>query len=100
MLINITKDKSTSTLTLHGRFTFAVHGEFREAFNTAVDNGSKVVVVDLHDVEYMDSAALGMLLVIRDRAQGYGMEIVISRPAKYVKSILDIANFQKLFQII
>ena len=100
MQITVTHNKLNATLTLHGRFTFEVHNDFREAFNKAIDAGSKGIFIDLHDVCYMDSAALGMLLVVRDRAKGHAITITLQHPSPIVKSILDIANFQKLFQII
>jgi len=51
-------------------------------------------------VEYLDSSALGMLLLVRERAEAVGKPVVLSHPNPTVAQILDIANFRKLFTIL
>lgn len=83
------------TITIEGRFDFNRHQEFRRAY----ENMGKLseVVLDLVSTEYLDSSALGMLLVLRETVGDAKVRIVNARPA--VKRILEIANFQKLFQV-
>jgi anti-anti-sigma factor len=50
-------------------------------------------------VAYLDSSALGMLLMVRERAQAANKEISLSQANPTVMKILDIANFSKLFTI-
>jgi anti-anti-sigma factor len=47
----------------------------------------------------MDSSALGMLLLMHERAQEAGKKVELSKANSTVKQILDIANFGKLFTI-
>jgi anti-anti-sigma factor len=56
-------------------------------------------VVDLQATDYMDSSALGMLLVLRERAGGDRAQIRIVNCKPEIRRILDIARFGQLFQI-
>ena len=87
-----------ATVRLQGRFDFSVHRSFREAFKSALDNAAvKEIQVDLGAVEYIDSSALGMLLLSRENAAAVGKTVALARAAGPVKQVLDIANFHKLF---
>ena len=87
-----------SCLTIHveGRFDFNCHQQFRRAYEGAGGSPTEYVV-DLRGTEYIDSAALGMLLVLRESAGSATVRITNSRPA--VRKILQIANFNTLFAI-
>jgi len=80
------------------RFDFAVHNEFRTATKLAEAGVSKIEV-DLTHTDYLDSSALGMLLVLRDKVAGNKAAIQIRGAREEVKKILEIANFDKLFTL-
>jgi anti-anti-sigma factor len=48
-------------------------------------------------VEYLDSSALGMLLILKERAGATNKRVAITNCRGAVKQVLDIANFGKLF---
>lgn len=85
------------TISVSGRFDYFQHVAFRAAHRPR-HPGPKGYVIDLDGVSYMDSSALGMLLVLRDQA-GEGVSITLARPRPAVRKLLEIANFQKLFRI-
>ena len=82
-----------------GRFDFSAHAEFREASRLA-STGITKIEIDLSTTEYMDSSALGMLLVLRDLVGGNKNAITIRNARHEVKKILEIANFDKLFNLV
>jgi anti-anti-sigma factor len=57
------------------------------------------VDVDLGEVAYLDSSALGMLLMLRDKAKSAGREVRLVNARGSVRQVLEIANFGKLFAI-
>ena len=66
MDIQTTAYDSKATLRLKGRFQFDSHREFRSAYEPYIeDPAARVVVVDFSGVDYLDSSALGMLLLLR-----------------------------------
>lgn len=96
----VSDDGATVTIAISGRFDFGIHREFRNAYEKAdVKNPHPKFVVDLSGTEYMDSSALGMLLLLREHAGGDRSDVVIVNCRPVIKEILDIANFDKLFTI-
>ena len=86
------------SIKIGGRFDFSVHKEMREATNL-MESGVKKIEVDLSGTDYLDSSALGMLLVLRDKVPGDKKGISIKGAKAEVKKILEIANFDKLFTL-
>ena len=100
MQASITKDAGKTVINLSGRFDFNTHREFRNAYEPLVgDADTQAVVVDFAGVDYLDSSALGMLLMLRDKLGGVGKEVALTGVCGNVKQVLDIANFGKLFPI-
>jgi anti-anti-sigma factor len=100
MLISSVVSGESATLKLGGRFDFHSHRDFRGAYEKILENGAvREIVVDFGDVDYLDSSALGMLLLLREKAEGRGKSVVLAGMKGTVKQVLDIANFGKLFSI-
>lgn len=86
------------TIKIQGRFDFSAHQEFRDAYEK-VSQDPKGYVVDMKETTYLDSSALGMLLLLRDHAGGDNSHIEIVNCNPDVKKILTISNFEQLFTI-
>ena len=99
MQATVTVRDGIAAISLQGRFDFNSHREFRDAIDTVLASPATAIAVDFAGVEYLDSSALGMLLMLRDRAKGIGRDVALANCRGTVKQILDIANFGKLFKI-
>ena len=67
------------TLRPQGRFDFNCFRDFRSTYEAALaQDGVKCVVVDLQQVQYIDSAALGILLLLRDKAAAQGAKVELA----------------------
>jgi len=86
------------TIKIQGRFDFSAHQEFRDAYEKA-NAKPDGYVVDMSETTYLDSSALGMLLLLRDHAGGDTSHIEIVNCNNDVKKILTISNFEQLFTI-
>ncbi|WKJ92460.1 STAS domain-containing protein [Methylomonas montana] len=98
MSIDARVESGVLSIRVRGRFDFGVHNEFREA-TKLLESGIKLIDVDLSGTDYMDSSALGMLLVLRDKVAGDKSAIRIKNARAEVKKILEIASFDKLFTL-
>ncbi|GAA5158237.1 STAS domain-containing protein [Viridibacterium curvum] len=97
---SVTVSDSAATLRLVGRFDFKAHREFREAVEKLLQqSGARAVKVDMAEVSYLDSSALGMLLMLRDKAKAASRDVSLVGVSGSVRQVLDIANFSKLFSI-
>jgi HptB-dependent secretion and biofilm anti anti-sigma factor len=99
MQTNVSNREGKTTIALQGRFDFNSHREFRDAVDRAVKEAATEILVDLSGVDYLDSSALGMLLVLRDKAKGAGKNVVLASARGAVRQVIDIANFGKLFTL-
>jgi anti-anti-sigma factor len=87
---------ATLTIAINGRFDFNCHQAFRRAYEGV--EGIEQYLIDLSKADYIDSSALGMLLLLRENVGAKGVvKIVNATPA--VRRILEIANFQRLFPL-
>lgn len=64
-----------------------------------IASGGGAVVVDLTDVDYIDSAGLGMLLNLRERAGKTETQITLTGAAGLTREALELASFDTLFAI-
>lgn len=94
----LNNDGTELTISIEGRFDFSQHQVFRSTIEGNSDR-VRTFVVDLGRSEYMDSAALGMLLLLLDKAGGNRERVKIVNANKDVRKILEIANFDKLFTL-
>lgn len=96
--INVQISDTIAKLILRGRFDFNSQRLFRSSYDAPLGSGEvKVMEIDMGDVEYLDSSALGMLLLLKERASAAGKDVTLSNCRGTVKQVLEIANFNKLF---
>ncbi|MBF0226366.1 MAG: STAS domain-containing protein [Desulfobacterales bacterium] len=94
----LSQDGKVLTVGIPDRFDITLFQSFTEAYKSKIESISKIVV-DLSNTKYIDSSALGMLMLMRERAGGEKAKVDIINASPNVKKILVIANFQKLFNI-
>ena len=100
MQTNVLINNGKAVVKLQGRFDFSSHREFRESCNSCLAAAQvHEIELDMGGVEYLDSSALGMLLMLKERADTAAKRIVLSACHGTVKQVLDIANFGRIFSI-
>lgn len=97
--INISNDKKVATIKINGRFDFSAHNEFRKSYKD-VEISSGEYIVDLAGTEYLDSSALGMLLLLKEYADSQSSSVSLTGFNDEIKEILTIASFDKIFTLI
>ena len=95
---SVSPDGSTLTISIQGRFDFSSHQEFRGAYE-GLAKAPDQYRIDMRETTYLDSSALGMLLLLRDYAGGDKARIEILNCSTDVRKILTISNFEQLFSI-
>ena len=100
MKMQVQTDNRRATISLGGRFDYSAHREFRAACDSSIANPRiDELVVDFAAVEYLDSSALGMLLLLKERADVARKTVSLVQTRLAVKQVLEIANFHQLFRI-
>ena len=96
--VEVSDDKKQATLKVSGRFDFSLHNEFRKAYKGLGVSGGEYIV-DLGTTEYLDSSALGMLLLLKEYAESESSKVKITNGSPEILEILNIASFDKLFTL-
>jgi len=86
------------TIEVLGRFDFVFHKDFRNAYES-LETPPRRYIIDLGKVTYIDSSALGMLLLLRDFAGGDEADIKVIHCNEDVRKVLLISKFDQLFQV-
>ncbi len=101
MQTDVSIEDGKALLRLAGRFDFNAHRDFRSAYEPLIENvETHSIRIDLGGVDYLDSSALGMLLMLRDKAAAMKKPLDLANAQASVKQVLEIANFGKLFRIV
>lgn len=86
-----TQNDATATYHLRGSFTFEDNPRFRAIIQSIPEQKIKSLVVDLAAVDFMDSAALGMLLLLHDEAKQHNARVTVANPVGQVRKLLEIS---------
>lgn len=87
-------------IVMKGRFDFQVHKEFKEAYTGLFDNAAvRLIEIEMSKLDYLDSSALGMLMLLNERAKPVNKIISLVNPSGMVNQVLEVANFNRLFNI-
>jgi len=101
MTIKTQVAQETGTLSLEGRFDFNVQRDFRQGYESLLHQpGVTRVELDLRGVDYIDSSALGMLLVLKEVMEKSRQQLTITNCTDPVRKVLDVANFGRLFVLV
>lgn len=84
---------------LKGRLTFSDYSVFREISDYLNQFNPKTCLVNLKDLEFIDSAGLGMLLIMRDKVATKNGVVVLKNSQGQVKKMLTLGNFESLFSV-
>ncbi|MBW8309356.1 MAG: STAS domain-containing protein [Candidatus Paracaedibacteraceae bacterium] len=84
---------------IKGRLTFADYSQFRELTELFTENKSRECQLNLNDLEFIDSAGLGMLLIARDKMRMQEGEVTLRGAHGQVKKMLDLGHFSSLFRV-
>lgn len=93
--VSLSDDEKELRMEVDGRFDFNIHHQFRKAYQ-----GLPVTtrfVIDMANTSYMDSSAMGMLLLLREYAGKDSADIHLVNCNPEIKKVLEISNMDKLF---
>ena len=92
------EDGRELTICVDGRFDFSAHQAFRDACSQGDPERTRYVI-DLSRTDYVDSSALGMLLLLRQRTGGGRDRVQLRGFGPEVRKIFEISHFDQLFEM-
>ncbi|OHC75399.1 MAG: hypothetical protein A3G18_05720 [Rhodospirillales bacterium RIFCSPLOWO2_12_FULL_58_28] len=99
MQFDLTNDGKRRELTLRGRLTFSDHESFRKITAGMAESGANSCSINLSGLEFIDSAGLGLLLLVNEAAQENHVKVSIRGAREQVKKMLEITKFSEVIPI-
>lgn len=98
MDIELTNTATTLVIRLAGRFDFATRNQFMSSVEKSVAQATATEIsVDMGRVDYIDSSALGMLLMLRDIAKKHNKVVALQNAQGQVRATIATAQLDRLF---
>jgi len=93
-------DDRERVVTLSGELDAATARDVRESLTELIATApGTVVVLDLHELEFIDSTGLGLLVGAQKQARDAGRDLVLGSPRRPVYRALEVAGLVDLFDI-
>lgn len=98
--VEVDESGDTPVVRVVGELDIYTAPRLREALLGVVGRHRGSVVVDLTDLEFIDSTGLGVLVSAVKRVRAFdGASVVLSAPSPAVMRVLDVTGLTKVFRI-
>ncbi len=87
-----------SVVKLAGRLDLISAAETKQRMVGLVGQGQRQLVVDLHDVSFIDSSGLGALIGCLKAARQAGGDVRIARPSEQARVVLDLTTLNRVLK--
>ena len=99
MQITEQQQDGANVLVLDGRFDFGARKTFKDSIDRLQSGGCRHVVLNLERVTFVDSSALGLLVIAHQNLKLKQAQLSLVNPQAYVKQVLDLANVPKMIPV-
>ncbi len=96
-MISSSQNNGVLVISINNKFTIDQFKEFQEAYYNDLELDS--IIIDFSKTTHIDSGGLGMLLQMRTQLGDKANIIKLKSPSDTIKSIFNVVNFEKIFQI-
>lgn len=88
-----------AVLDIADEFVYGTRQEFTAALETAKQQGFRHLILNLSQVTFVDSAAIGLLALTMHQYNADNRTLSLVSPQGTVKQILELANIQKMIPV-
>lgn len=100
MDVAIERSDRSATVRLGGRFDYKSNLAFRNGTRPLLtEPGVDTIAIDFADVPFVDSSALGLLLLLRAQAEDARKRVVLRHCGPELRRIITVAQFHLMFQV-
>ena len=86
-----------TVLSVGGDLDLNTAPELLQALTRLVDEGQRVLVVDMAGVEFCDSSGLSVLVRVRNRVTALGGGLALAAPTRVVQRVLEVSGLDEIF---
>ncbi len=92
-------EKGVAQIQLQGDLDFHSSPDVRRELSKLVDQQSLKILIDLKQVNYIDSSGLATFVELFQKMKRYGGKLVLYNLSQGVRSVFEIAKLDAIFQI-
>lgn len=88
---------TSDTIKMPKRFNYSCINDFNEQFSKLAVN-AMTIYLDCENIEYIDSAGIGILVMTQKKAKSMNIKLVMTRLRDSIRDVLELANLQKIIE--
>ena len=99
MNFQVRRSSETIEVLLSGRLEFTDHDSLPDIVELLDGEGTRRFVLDMEGLDFIDSAGIGMLLILQEEAEQRNIKLVVRRLHGDVKRSIDLARIGEVITI-
>ena|SRR3989338_3536527 len=99
MNLKIEKKQDVVVLQVKGSLDADSVSQFKKKVNKIIEEGSKCLVLDGSELEFVDSMGLGSLISLLRKLRSQNGDLKVAAISKEVQQVFEITRLHQLFQI-
>jgi anti-sigma B factor antagonist len=97
--VEVRRHGSASVVSVSGELDLSTSAALEEELTLAADSDAEMLVVDLHQLEFMDSTGLSTLVKAQQAVQGEGKRFVLVRGPQQVQRLLTLTGVAERIEV-
>jgi anti-sigma B factor antagonist len=98
--VTVNSDDGRTTVRLRGELDLSGVDRAREAVEQAEATDAALLVLDLSQLDFIDSTGLEVMLRAARRARDSGRRLIVARPSRYIRRLLEITAIDQSLDIV
>ena len=98
--VTVSTDEDRTTVLLAGELDLSGVDRAREAIEQAEKHSAALLVLDLSQLDFIDSTGLEVILRAARRAHDEGRRLIVARPSRYVKRLLEMTAIDQSLDVV
>ena len=99
MKLDLRENSGVSVLVLSGNLTVGVERDLRDSIDTLLGSGRSRILLDMTQVDFVDSAGIGELVASYRTVDRFGGKLKMLRPSPRVEESLSLTQLLPIFDV-
>ncbi|MCI7238676.1 MAG: STAS domain-containing protein [Anaerococcus sp.] len=97
---NLENDQEQILIRLKGDLDVYSEEDFRDFIENNISPENKDIVIDIEELDYLDSTGLGMFMKIYNDNKEKGKKVKIINPKDNIKKLFEITDLTEIFEMV
>jgi anti-sigma B factor antagonist len=98
--VDVRTEGRAAVVVVHGELDLATSPELEEQLRRIWDAGNEQLVIDLRELEFMDSTGLSIIVKAHQRLTDEGRQLTLVRGSQQVQRLLDLTGVSERLRLV